>query len=126
MLREYRTRLGLSSDFRQDFRESRPEQIDCRGLCESPSDIYGAIMHLFRLIVGVSLAAVGLVATLVAVYLIANSGGKSPYMYVVWGLGLSTLMLGLKSLPKKKKRRRESRSAGRSHGRPDDSRRDVS
>jgi hypothetical protein len=46
--------------------------------------------------------AVGFVLTFVAVYLIARTGDKSQYM-VVWGLGLLTIMLGLKSLPKKKK-----------------------
>ena len=45
--------------------------------------------------------AVGFVLTFVAVYLIAHTGDKSQYM-VVWGLGLLTIMLGFKSLPKKK------------------------
>jgi hypothetical protein len=60
-------------------------------------------MRLFRLVIGESLVAVGFVSTLVAFFLIANTGGTSPYMYVVWGLGLLTMMLGFKSLPEKKK-----------------------
>lgn len=58
-------------------------------------------MPLYRRVIGVSLVAVGLGLTFVAVYLIAHTGGKSTYM-VAWGLGLLTMMLGLKSLPKKK------------------------
>jgi hypothetical protein len=80
-------------------------------------------MHPFRHVVGFLLVAVGLGAALAAVYLIANTADKSPYM-VVWGLGLLTMMLGLKFLPKKKQRR-ESTLAGRSPGRPDDNRRDL-
>src|SRR3990172_10236237 len=68
----------------------------------------GVIMRLFRLVIGQSLVAVGFVLTLVAFVLIANTGGGSPYMYVVWGLGLLTMTLGFNSLPKKKKQRRES------------------
>ena len=79
-------------------------------------------MHPFRLVIGVPLTAVGLGLTLVAVYLIANTGDKSLCM-VVWGLGLSIMMLGLKFLPKKKQHR-ESPFAGRSPGRLNDSRRD--
>jgi hypothetical protein len=79
-------------------------------------------MHLFRLIIGVPLVAVGLVMSFVAVCLIAKSGDKAPYMYVVWGLGLLTMLLGFKSLPKKKKRRK-SPLAGRSSGRPDHNKR---
>jgi hypothetical protein len=82
-------------------------------------------MHLFRRVIGVPLVAVGFGLTLVAFYLIANTGDKSPYMYVVWGLGLLTMMLGFKSLPKEKKQRRESPFAGRSPGRPDDNSRDF-
>ena len=82
-------------------------------------------MPLFRPVIGLPLAAVGFVLTLVAVCLIANTGGKSPFLYIVWGLGLLTIMLGVKSLPKKKKQRRESPFAGRSPGRPDDNRRDF-
>ena len=81
-------------------------------------------MRLFRLVIGKSLVAVGFVLTLVAFVLIAKTGDKSPYMYVVWGLGLLTMALGFNSLPKKKKQRRESPFAGRSPGRPDDNRRD--
>ena len=82
-------------------------------------------MRLFRLVIGQSLVAVGFVLTLVAFVLIANTGGGSPYMYVVWGLGLLTMALGFNSLPKKKKQRRESPLAGRSPGRPDDNSRDF-
>jgi hypothetical protein len=82
-----------------------------------------ATMNPFRLVIGVPLTAVGLGLTLVAVYLIANTADKLPYM-VVWGLGLLTMMLGLKFLPKKKQRG-ESSVAGRSHGRPDDNQRDC-
>ena len=63
-------------------------------------------MRLFRLVIGQSLVAVGFVLTLVAFVLIAKTGGGSPYMYVVWGLGLLTMTLGFNSLPKKKKQRR--------------------
>jgi hypothetical protein len=84
----------------------------------------GVIMHLFRLTIGRSLVAVGFVSTLVAFYWITNTGGESPYTYVVWGLGLSAMMLGFKSLPKKK-RRRESPSAGRSPGRSGDNLREL-
>jgi len=80
-------------------------------------------MHPYRLVIGVPLTAVGLGLTLVAVYLIAKTGDK-PLCMVVWGLGLLIMMLGLKFLPKKKQRR-ESPFAGRSPGRPDDSRRDF-
>jgi hypothetical protein len=80
-------------------------------------------MNPFRLVIGVPLTAVGLGLTLVAVYLIANTADKLPYM-VVWELGLLTMMLGLKFLPKKKQRS-ESPFAGRSHGRPDDNQRDC-
>jgi hypothetical protein len=76
-------------------------------------------MRLFRLVIGQSLVAVGFVITLVAFVLIVNTGGGSPYMYVVWGLGLLTMALGFNSLPKKKQRR-ESPFAGRSPGCPDD------
>ena len=82
-------------------------------------------MRLFRLVIGQSLVAVGFVPTLVAFVLIANTGGGSPYMYIVWGLGLLTMALGFNSLPNKKKQRRESPFAGRSHGRPDDNSRDF-
>jgi hypothetical protein len=82
-------------------------------------------MHLFRLVIGRSLVAVGFVSTLVAFFLIGNTGGGSPAMYVVWGLGLLTMMLGFKSLSKKKKQRRESSFAGRSPGCPDDNLRDF-
>ena len=81
-------------------------------------------MRLFRLVIGQSLVAVGFVLTLVAFVLIAKTGGGSPYMYVVWGLGLLTMALGFNSLPKKKQRR-ESPFAGRSPGRPDDNSRDF-
>ena len=64
------------------------------------------IMRLFRLVIGQSLVAVGFVLTLVAFWLIAKTGGGSPYMYVVWGLGLLTMTLGFNSLPKKKQRRK--------------------
>jgi hypothetical protein len=80
-------------------------------------------MSMFRPVIGFPLVAVGLGLTWVAVYLIANTADKSPYM-VVWGLGLLVMMLGLKCLPKKKKPRRESPFAGRSPGCPDDNRRD--
>ena len=82
-------------------------------------------MRLFRLVIGESLVAVGFVLTLVAFVLIANTGGGSPYMYVVWGLGLLTMALGFNSLPKKKKQRRESPFAGRSPGRLDNHSRDF-
>ena len=81
-------------------------------------------MRLFRLVIGQSLVAVGFVLTLVAFVLIANTGGGSPYMYVVWGLGLLTMALGFNSLPKKKQRQ-ESPFDGRSPGRPDDNSRDF-
>jgi hypothetical protein len=80
-------------------------------------------MHRFCLVIGVPLVAVGLVTTLVAVYLIANTSDKLPYM-VVWGLGLLTMTLGLEFLPKKKKQSRPFPSAGRSPGRADDNGRD--
>jgi hypothetical protein len=83
----------------------------------------GATMNPFRLVIGVPLTAVGLGLTLVAVYLIANTADKLPYM-VVWGLGLLIMMLGLKFLPKKKQCS-ESPVAGRSHGRPDGNQRDC-
>jgi LPXTG-motif cell wall-anchored protein len=70
--------------------------------------------HLFRFAIGVPLVAVGLVLTLVAVCLIAKTGDKSPYMYIVWGLGLLAILLGVKCLPKKQ--RRESPSAERYAG----------
>jgi hypothetical protein len=59
------------------------------------------IMRLFRLVIGRSLVAVGFASTVVAFVLIAKTGGGSPYMYVVWGLGLSALALGFNSLSKK-------------------------
>lgn len=59
-------------------------------------------MHLFRLLIGFPLVAVGLITTMAAVYLIANTSNKLPYM-AVWGLGLLIIMLGVKSLPKKKR-----------------------
>jgi hypothetical protein len=80
-------------------------------------------MHLFRLVIGFPLVAVGLGLTLAAVYFIAHSSDKFPYM-VVWGLGLLTLMLGLKSLPKKKQRR-ESTLAGQLSGRHAENSRDF-
>ena len=73
-------------------------------------------MRLFRLVIGQSLVAVGFVLTLVALVLIVKTGGGSPYMYIVWGLGLLIMMLGLKSLPKKKQCR-ESPFTGRLPGR---------
>jgi hypothetical protein len=82
-------------------------------------------MYLFRLVIGNSFVAVGFALTLAAFVLIANTGGGSPYMYVVWGLGLLTMMLGFKSLPEKKTQRRESPLAGRSHGRPDNNSQDF-
>ena len=82
-------------------------------------------MRLFRLVIGRSFVAVGFVSTLVAFVLIAKTGGGSPYMYVVWGLGLLTMALGFNSLPKEKIQRRESSLAGRSPGRPDDNSRDF-
>jgi len=82
----------------------------------------GVTMHPYRLVIGVPLTAVGLGLTLVAVYLIANTRDK-PLCMVVWGLGLSIMMLGLKFLPKKKQRQ-EPPFAGRSPGRPYDNRRD--
>ena len=60
----------------------------------------GVIMLLLRLVIGRSFVAVGFVLTLVAFVLIAKTGGGSPYMYVVWGLGLLTMALGFNSLPK--------------------------
>jgi hypothetical protein len=81
-------------------------------------------MRLFRLVIGRSLVAAGFVLTFIAVYLIAHTGDKLPYM-VVWGLGLLTIMLGLKSLPKKKKQRRESTFAGRLPGCPHDNGQDF-
>jgi hypothetical protein len=81
-------------------------------------------MRLFRLVIGQSLVAVGFVSTVVAFFLIANAGGKSPYMFVVWGLGLLTMMLGFESLPKKEQRR-ESSLAGRSPARSNDNSRDF-
>ena len=81
------------------------------------------IMRPFRPVIGFPLVAVGLGLTLVAVYLIASSGDKWLYM-IVWGLGLSTMMLGLKFLPKKKQRR-EPTLAGRSPGCPHDNGRDC-
>jgi LPXTG-motif cell wall-anchored protein len=83
------------------------------------SKCHGAIMEMFRHVIGVPLTAVGFVLTMAAVCLIAKTGGKSPYMYIVWGLGLLTLMLGVKFLPKKKKRGRSASYAGRSLERPD-------
>lgn len=76
-------------------------------------------MRLFRLVLGRSLVAVGLVLALVAFYMITKTDGGLPYMYVVWGLGLLTMSLGFNSLPKKKKQRWESPRARRSPGRPD-------
>jgi hypothetical protein len=64
-------------------------------------------MHPFRPVTGYCLVAVGFVLIFVAVWLIANIGGK--VSYVVWGLGLLTMMLGLKFLPKKKQRRDDNR-----------------
>jgi len=81
-------------------------------------------MRLFRLVIGDFLVAVGFVLTLVAFVLIAKTGGGSPYMYVVWGLGLLTMALGFNSLPKKKQRR-ESPCAGRSQGCPNGNSRDF-
>ena len=81
-------------------------------------------MRLFRLVIGQSLVAVGFVSTLVAFVLIAKTGGGSPYMYVVWGLGFLAMSLGFNSLSKKKQRR-ESPFAGRSPGRPRDNSRDF-
>jgi hypothetical protein len=62
-------------------------------------------MRLFCHVIGVSLAAVGLALTWVAVYWIANAGDKSLCMGA-WGLGLLTMMLGFQFLPKKEKQRR--------------------
>lgn len=83
----------------------------------------GVTMHPFRPVIGVPLTAVGLGLTLVAVYLIANTADKLPYM-VVWGLGLLIMMLGLKFLPEKKQRQKSS-LAGRSPGCSDDNQRDF-
>jgi hypothetical protein len=74
-------------------------------------------MNVLRPIIGFALVAVGLGLTLLAVYLLANAADKLPYM-AVWGLGLLTIMLGVKSLPKKAKQCRESTLAERSPGRP--------
>jgi hypothetical protein len=63
-------------------------------------------MHLFRLITGTPLAIAGLVLALAAVCLIANNSGQSSSIYVVWGLGLLMIFLGLKSAPGKKRRGR--------------------
>jgi hypothetical protein len=73
---------------------------------------------MLRLVIGRSLVAVGFASTLVAFCLIAKSGGGSPYMYVVWGLGLSAMAMGFNALQKKQSR--ESPFSGRSPGRPDD------
>jgi hypothetical protein len=81
-------------------------------------------MLLLLLVIGRSLVAVGFALTLVAFWLIASTGGGSPYMYVVWGLGLLAMALGFNSLSKKKQRR-ESPFAGRSPGRPRDNSRDF-
>ncbi len=81
-------------------------------------------MHLFRSVIGEPLVAVGFILTLATAVLIAKTGDKSPYMYVVWGLGLLTMMLGLKSRPKKKQRR-ESPSAAQAPRRPEDNCRDL-
>jgi hypothetical protein len=82
-------------------------------------------MHSFRSVICFPLIAFGLGMVLAAVYLIASTSDKSLYM-VVWGLGLLTMMLGLKFLPKKKQERcRESSLPGRLHRRSDDNRRDF-
>jgi peptidoglycan/LPS O-acetylase OafA/YrhL len=74
-------------------------------------------MNVLRPIIGFSLVAVGLGLTLAAVYLIANTADKFPYM-AVWGLGLLIIMMGVKSLPRKRKQCRESTLAERSPERP--------
>ena len=81
-------------------------------------------MLLLRLVIGRSLVAVGFILTMVAFCLIARSGGGSPYMYVVWGLGLLAMSLGFSSLSKKKQRR-ESPFAGRLPRRSDENSRDF-
>jgi hypothetical protein len=76
-------------------------------------------MNMFRHVIGVPVTAIGFVLTMATVCLIAKTGNKSPYLYLVWGLGLLTLMLGVNLLPKKKKQRRKSSIAERLPDRPD-------
>jgi hypothetical protein len=94
-------------------------------LCSDRSEGNGVIMYLFRLVIGNSFVAVGFVLTLVAFVLIAKTGGGSPHLYIIWGLGLLTMTLGFNSLPKKRKQRRKSSIAGRSPGRPHNNSQDV-
>jgi hypothetical protein len=66
-------------------------------------------MRLLRLVVGRSLVVAGFVLALVAFFLIVNTGGKSPYLYAVWGVGVLSMTLGFNSLPKKKEQRQTPR-----------------